>query len=147
MPNPQVYLYTDGACSGNPGSGGWACILVCNGKEKEISGHENFTTNNRMEMMAVINGLKALTKPCDVFLFTDSRYVLDGAQKWLFSWIKNGWKTSNKKDVKNRELWLELVDLLKKHNVQWEWVKGHNGHMYNERADKLACMQRDQLSE
>ena len=147
MPNPRVCLYTDGACSGNPGSGGWACILVCNGVEKEISGHEDFTTNNRMEMMAIIKGLSALTKPCDVCIYTDSKYVLDGAQKWLFSWIKNGWKTFNKKEVKNRALWLELANLLKIHNVQWEWVKGHNGHVYNERADKLACLQRDKLPE
>ena len=135
----QVEIYTDGACSGNPGAGGWGAILRCQGVEKELSGGEANTTNNRMELTAVIEALKALKKPCKVILYTDSRYVMDGVTKWLPNWQINGWRTANKKTaVKNIDLWQTLESLLKNHQIKWVWVKGHNGHLENERVDELA---------
>jgi len=134
----EVELYTDGACSGNPGPGGWGTLLRCRGVEKELSGGEPETTNNRMELMAVIQGLQNLTRPCAVHIYTDSKYVMDGATKWIFGWKKKGWKTADKKPVKNEDLWRELDQALSKHQVQWTWVKGHDGHTENERVDSLA---------
>lgn len=136
---PEVEIYTDGACSGNPGSGGWGAILRYGSVEKELSGGEAHTTNNRMELQAVISALKALKKECKITLYTDSRYVMDGVNQWLPNWKMNGWKTTNKKSaVKNIDLWQELDALLCKHRIKWVWVKGHNGHPENERVDKLA---------
>lgn len=135
----RVEIFTDGACSGNPGAGGWGVILRCRDVEKELSGAEKETTNNRMEMMAVINALKALKCPCNITLYTDSKYVMDGVNEWLPNWKKNGWKTANKKTaVKNVDLWQVLDELLGQHEIRWVWVKGHNGHPENERVDTLA---------
>lgn len=141
--NKKVVLYTDGACSGNPGPGGWACILVYKETEKELSGGAAETTNNRMEMTAVIEGLKALKEPCNVELYTDSKYVLEGATKWLAGWQEKNWKKSDKKPVLNVDLWQVLSTLLSEHNITWHWVKGHAGNPYNERVDALAVEQRD----
>ncbi len=141
--NKKITLYTDGACSGNPGPGGWACVLVYKGTEKELSGGESETTNNRMEMMAVIEGLRALKEPCSVDLYTDSKYVLEGATKWLSGWQEKGWKRADKKPVLNVDLWQVLVELLSQHEITWHWVKGHAGNPYNERVDMLAVQQRD----
>lgn len=136
---PEVEIYTDGACSGNPGAGGWGVILRYGSIEKELSGGEAHTTNNRMELQAVICALKALKKECKITLYTDSKYVMDGVNQWLPNWKVNGWKTTNKKSaVKNLDLWQELDTLLCKHTIKWVWVKGHNGHPENERVDKLA---------
>lgn len=135
----KVEIYTDGACSGNPGKGGWGAVLVYGGKEKELSGAEKDTTNNRMELTAVIEALGALKQPCNVVLTTDSKYVCDAINKgWVYSWKKNGWKKSDKKPALNVDLWEKLLPLLEKHNVEFVWVKGHNGHPYNERCDTLA---------
>lgn len=135
----QIEIYTDGACSGNPGPGGWGAVLVYNGKEKELSGSEKNTTNNRMELTAVIMALNALNQPCEVKLTTDSKYVCDAVNKgWVYSWRKNGWKKSDKKPALNVDLWKELLTLLEKHEVKFIWVKGHNGHKYNEICDALA---------
>ena len=135
----KVNIYTDGACSGNPGKGGWGAILVYNEKEKEISGGEAQTTNNRMELTAVIKALSRLKEPCEVCLSTDSKYVCDAVTKgWVYSWKKNGWKKSDKKPALNVDLWEQLLPLLKTHKVEFVWVKGHNGHKYNERCDALA---------
>ncbi|HWU95980.1 MAG TPA: ribonuclease HI [Sphingomonas sp.] len=134
----HVEIATDGACKGNPGKGGWGVVLRMGSTEKELSGGEAHTTNNRMEMMAAIQGLKALTRPCRVTLHTDSRYVMDGLTKWIHGWMKNGWRTADKKPVKNADLWQELLAAAKPHQVKWVWVKGHAGHPDNERADKLA---------
>lgn len=135
----QIEIYTDGACSGNPGPGGWGAVLVYNGKEKELSGSEKNTTNNRMELTAVIMALNALNQPCEVKLTTDSKYVCDAVNKgWVYSWKKNGWKKSDKKPALNVDLWKELLSLLEKHEVEFIWVKGHNGHKYNEICDALA---------
>ncbi len=135
----RVEIFTDGACSGNPGAGGWGAILRCRNVEKELSGGERETTNNRMEMTAVISALQALKYPCNITLYTDSRYVLDGVTKWLPNWKKNNWKTANKKsEVKNMDLWQILDALLPQHEIRWVWVKGHNGHPENERVDELA---------
>ena len=133
-----IEMFTDGACKGNPGPGGWGAILRMGDSEKEMSGNEPQTTNNRMEMMAVLKGLAALKSPCHVKLHTDSRYVIDGITKWVFGWQKNGWRTADKKPVKNVELWQRLDAALKSHQVRWHWVKGHAGHDENERADQLA---------
>lgn len=136
---PEVEIFTDGACSGNPGAGGWGVVLRCNGMEKELSGGDADTTNNRMELTAVIEALKALKKSCNIILYTDSRYVMDGVTQWLPNWKQNGWRTANKKSpVKNLDLWQSLESLLEKHKIKWVWVKGHNGHPENERVDKLA---------
>ena len=140
---PEVELFTDGACSGNPGPGGWGAILRVKGakdggRERELSGSEPATTNNRMELMAVISGLEALKRPCTVRLYTDSRYVLDGATKWIHGWKKNGWRTADKKPVKNVELWQRLDAAGAPHRIHWSWVKGHSGHVENDRADELA---------
>ena len=134
-----IEIFTDGACSGNPGAGGWGVILRYGETEKELSGGEAHTTNNRMELTAVIEALKALKRECEITLYTDSRYVMDGVNEWMPNWKKNGWKTTNKKSaVKNLELWQELDSLLPRHKIKWVWVKGHNGHPANERVDKLA---------
>ncbi len=133
-----VELFTDGACSGNPGPGGWGAILRLGDREKELSGGEPQTTNNRMEMMAAIAGLEALTRPCPVMVYTDSRYVLDGITRFLANWKRNGWRTADKKPVKNSDLWQRLDQAQARHTVQWTWVRGHAGHPENERADALA---------
>ena len=135
----NVQIYTDGACSGNPGKGGWAAILVYGKKEKELVGGSESTTNNRMELSAVIEALKALKEPCEVKLTTDSKYVCDSVTKgWVYSWQKNNWKKADKKPALNVDLWEELLPLLEKHTVTFNWVKGHNGHPCNERCDELA---------
>lgn len=133
-----VELYTDGACSGNPGPGGWGAILRWKGHEKELSGAEAQTTNNRMELMAVIAGLRALKRRAVVDVTTDSQYVRDGITKWIHGWKRNGWKTADKKPVKNEDLWRDLETECAKHDLRWHWVKGHAGHVLNERADALA---------
>ena len=138
MADPHVSIYTDGACSGNPGPGGWAAILMFGDHEKELKGGEPLTTNNRMELMAAIAALEALSRPCIVDIHTDSRYVLDGITKWIVQWKRNGWRTSDKKPVKNDDLWRRLDAALGHHRVQWHWVRGHAGHDFNERADELA---------
>ncbi|MGU3399456.1 ribonuclease HI [Brucellaceae bacterium D45D] len=134
----RIEVFTDGACSGNPGPGGWGAILRFNGVEKELNGGEADTTNNRMELMAAISALQALKQPCEVDLYTDSVYVRDGIGSWIEGWKKNGWKTSAKKPVKNAELWQMLDEARKPHKVNWHWIKGHAGHPENERADELA---------
>jgi ribonuclease HI len=134
----RVEIYTDGACSGNPGPGGWGALLRYNGIEKELSGGESDTTNNRMELMAAIESLKALKKPCDVDLYTDSKYVKDGMEEWIGAWKARGWKTADKKPVKNEDLWRALDDIWSQHRITLHWVKGHAGHPENERADELA---------
>jgi ribonuclease HI len=138
MTYPQVCLYTDGACSGNPGPGGWGALLTMGAHEKELCGAEAHTTNNRMEMMAAIQGLRALKNPCQVDLYTDSQYLRMGITSWIMGWKKNGWKTADKKPVKNEDLWRVLEDLASIHDIRWHWVKGHNGHPENERVDLLA---------
>ena len=135
---PIVEIATDGACKGNPGPGGWGALLRMGETEKELSGSENPTTNNRMELTAAIRGLEALKRPCRVTLSTDSRYVMDGLTKWIHGWQKNGWRTADKKPVKNAELWQALLAAAKPHRIEWKWVKGHAGHPDNERVDKLA---------
>ena len=135
----KVEIYTDGACSGNPGKGGWGAVLVYKNNEKEISGYDESTTNNRMELTAVIEALSSLKEPCEVLLTTDSKYVCDAVTKgWVYSWKKNGWRKADKKPALNVDLWEKLLPLLKKHSVEWNWVKGHAGHPYNERCDALA---------
>ena len=133
-----VEIYTDGACSGNPGPGGWGAILRANGKEKEIFGGERETTNNRMEMTAVIEALRALKRPVFARVHTDSQYVQKGISEWIYGWKRRGWKTADKKPVKNEDLWRTLDDLAARHRVEWVWVRGHAGHPENERADALA---------
>jgi ribonuclease HI len=144
-PLPAVELYTDGACSGNPGPGGWAYLLKhpATGRSREASGGEPATTNNKMELTAVIEGLRALTRPSHVELYSDSKYVLDGLKSWIHSWKKKGWKTASKQPVKNAELWKELDALRNQHDVHFNWVKGHAGHPENERVDELAVAARD----
>ena len=135
----RIEIFTDGACLGNPGPGGWGVILRYNNVEKELSGNEADTTNNKMELTAVISALSALKEPCNITLYTDSRYVMDGIEKWILNWKQNGWKTANKKTpVKNLELWQKLDELKSKHDIRWVWVKGHAGHPENERCDELA---------
>lgn len=138
MTKKHVKIYTDGACSGNPGAGGWGAILVYGNKEKEISGGEKETTNNRMELMAVISALELLKEPCMVDVYSDSTYVLKGISEWMPSWKARGWKTADKKPVKNVEYWQRLEKAACSHKINWHWVKGHNGHDMNERADELA---------
>ena len=144
MSGPPVVIYTDGACSGNPGPGGWGAILTFGDKHKELKGGEAHTTNNRMELMAAISALEALKRPCDVDLHTDSQYLRNGVMTWINGWKRNGWKTADKKPVKNIDLWQRLDLALARHTVRWHWVKGHAGHDMNERADQLA---RDGIAE
>ncbi len=134
----RVRLYTDGSCHGNPGPGGWAALLEYGSKSRELTGNDPATTNNRMEMMAVLEGLRALKEPCDVEVWTDSRYVVDGMTSWLAGWKKRGWKTASRQPVKNEELWRALDEEASRHRVTWNWVKGHDGHPQNERCDRLA---------
>ncbi len=134
----RVAVYTDGACSGNPGPGGWGAILVYGDKSRDLCGGEQLTTNNRMELTAACAALEALTRPCAVDLYTDSQYVKGGITGWIFGWKKNGWKTADKKPVKNADLWQRLEAAREPHTVDWHWVKGHAGHDMNERADELA---------
>ena len=138
MSEDKVEIYTDGACKGNPGPGGWGALMVYKGAEKELWGGEPNTTNNRMELMAAIAGLIALTRPCSVKLVTDSQYVMKGIQEWLPNWKKRGWKTASKEPVKNADLWQKLDEEVNRHQVSWQWVRGHTGHPGNERADQLA---------
>lgn len=140
---PEVEIFTDGACKGNPGPGGWGAILRFGDKERELSGGENPSTNNRMELMAAIESLKALNRPCHVQLTTDSNYVRDGITKWIHGWRRNGWRTADRKPVKNAELWQALLEATAPHRIDWHWVKGHAGHPENERADALACAEAD----
>jgi ribonuclease HI len=134
----EVVIYTDGACSGNPGPGGWGAVLQGSGKERELCGGDPLTTNNRMELMAAIQALEALQRPTTVTLYTDSKYLLDGITKWIHGWQRNGWLTSAKKPVKNDDLWRRLTAAMSRHEVTWKWVKGHAGDPGNERADELA---------
>lgn len=136
----SVELFTDGACSGNPGPGGWGALLRYKSTEKELSGAEPDTTNNRMELMAAIEGLKAVKSTCSVTLYTDSKYVLQGVTEWMDGWKSRGWKTADKKPVKNQDLWMALDEQVNRHHITWQWVKGHNGHIENERVDELARM-------
>ncbi len=138
MMNQQVYLFTDGACSGNPGPGGWGALLRYRDHEKELSGAEAATTNNRMEMLAVINALAALKQPMQVRICTDSQYVMKGITEWIAGWKRRGWKTADRQPVKNMDLWQQLEAALAPHQVEWEWVRGHSGHPENERVDQLA---------
>ena len=140
-----VYIYTDGACRGNPGPGGWGVVLRYGSNEKEMYGGEPETTNNRMELMAAIRGLETLTKPCQVVLTTDSRYVMDGITSWMANWKKRVWKTASKQPVKNVDLWQRLDAAAQPHTIDWQWVKGHSGHPENERADALANRGIDEL--
>ncbi len=135
---PEVEIYTDGACKGNPGPGGWGVYLRAGPAQRELHGGEALTTNNRMELTAVIEALKALTRSCEVTLYTDSQYVQKGIQEWVHAWQRNGWKTANRQPVKNADLWQELLAQTQRHQIQWRWVKGHAGHEGNERADRLA---------
>jgi len=134
----KVTIYTDGACRGNPGPGGWGALLKFGRHEKELSGSEKETTNNRMELTAAVEALKALNRPCQVDLYTDSTYVKNGITKWLKNWKARGWKTSGKKPVKNQDLWCALDEAIKPHEIEWHWVRGHTGHRNNERVDRLA---------
>ncbi|MCC8190403.1 MAG: ribonuclease HI [Planctomycetes bacterium] len=144
-----IHIYADGACSGNPGPGGWGAILICPGlgREKELSGAERSTTNNRMEMTAAIEALCALKRPCRVTITTDSRYLVDAFEKgWLEKWRGNGWRTAGKQPVKNEDLWRRLLEAMRPHRVEWKWIRGHAGHPENERADRLAVAARQELA-
>jgi ribonuclease HI len=142
----EIDIFTDGACRGNPGPGGWGVLLRYNGREKELCGGEPATTNNRMELTAAIQALAALTAPCHVKLYTDSVYVKDGITKWLAGWRVRGWRKANRKPVKNQDLWLQLAELVEAHEIEWHWIKGHSGHVENERADALANRGLDELT-
>ncbi|WP_255461728.1 ribonuclease HI [Alcanivorax sp. DP30] len=142
----QVAMFTDGACRGNPGPGGWGVVLRYGDKEKEMHGGEAETTNNRMELMAAIAGLEALRQPCEVVLTTDSRYVMDGVTRWMPNWKRRGWKTASRQPVKNVDLWQRLDAATQPHNIDWQWVKGHSGHPENERADALANKGIDEMN-
>ncbi len=144
--NSQVEMFTDGACRGNPGVGGWGVLLRFRGLEKTLHGGEAHTTNNRMELTAVIKGLEALSKPCEVAITSDSKYVLSGITEWMDNWKKRGWKTANKKPVQNVDLWQQLDQLVQTHEIEWRWVKGHSGHRENEIADQLANLGIDELN-
>jgi ribonuclease HI len=149
---PIVEIFADGACSGNPGIGGFGAILRYADKEKELGGFEIMTTNNRMELLGVITALESLKKPCSIIVTTDSRYVVQGMNEWIFSWLRNGWKNAQKKEVMNRDLWERLLKAASPHTIKWRWIKGHNGHAENERCDAIAqqqinlCRQRIRLS-
>ncbi len=136
----RVEIWTDGACSGNPGPGGWGAILIYDGRERELSGGEELTTNNRMELLAAISALEALTRPCHIDLHTDSQYLRGGITGWIHNWKKRGWTTADRKPVKNIELWQRLDEAQSRHEIAWHWVKGHAGNHLNERADELARM-------
>lgn len=138
MQEEKVVIYTDGACSGNPGIGGWGVVMFYKGHSKELFDGEEDTTNNKMELTAVIQALSSLKRECNVELYTDSTYVKEGMTNWIFAWKENGWKTKNRKEVKNQELWQKLDELNQKHRIEWKWVKGHNDNEYNEKADDLA---------
>ena len=140
-----VEIYTDGACRGNPGPGGWGALLRASGAERELHGGERNTTNNRMELLAAIEGLAALKRPCRVDLYTDSQYLRKGITEWLAGWKRNGWKTASRKPVKNQDLWQRLDEEAARHEINWHWVKGHSGHPENERADQLANRGIDEL--
>lgn len=135
---PHILIATDGACRGNPGPGGWAAILRAGGKEQILSGAAPGTTNNRMELTAALEALKALTQPAEVLVETDSRYLVDGMTRWIAGWQKTGWRTADRKPVANRDLWQALAEAAAPHRIRWQWVRGHNGHILNERADALA---------
>lgn len=141
----QVTLYTDGSCRGNPGPGGWGLLLEYGDRRKEFSGAEPHTTNNRMELLAVIKGMEALKEPCAVQVVTDSRYVMQGITQWMDNWKRNKWKTAARKAVKNKDLWTRLDEALQSHQVHWQWVRGHSGHPQNERADHLASSAIDRI--
>jgi ribonuclease HI len=134
----EITIFTDGACSGNPGKGGWGAVLLYKDNEKRLSGSEKLTTNNKMELKATIEALKAIKHPSKIKLYTDSQYVKKGITEWIINWKKNGWKTANKKTVSNKELWIELDENVNLHEIEWFWIKGHSGNSYNEIADKLA---------
>ena len=134
----MINIYTDGACSGNPGIGGWGVVILDNGEEIELNGGDYNTTNNKMELTAAIKALEYFKQRKDLIIYTDSKYVKDGIESWIINWKRNGWKTAAKKPVKNKEMWIALDDLMKKHNINWEWVKGHAGNKHNEKADYLA---------
>ena len=138
MEEEKIIIYTDGACSGNPGVGGWGAVLIYKHNKKEISGFNSSSTNNKMELTAIIKALEQLKKKCSVEIFTDSKYVKDGITQWIKKWQQNGWKNSKKEDVKNKDLWLKLLELSSIHIIQWHWVKGHSDNKYNNRADFLA---------
>jgi ribonuclease HI len=140
---PKVEIFTDGACRGNPGPGGWAALIRMGARERELSGGEPLTTNNRMELLAAIEALKVLKRPCRVQLTTDSNYVRDGITKWIHGWRRNGWRTADRKPVKNADLWQALLDAAEPHRIEWHWVKGHSGHAENDRVDELACAAAD----
>ncbi|HAT1773451.1 TPA: ribonuclease HI [Legionella pneumophila] len=142
----KVEIYTDGACKGNPGPGGWGVLLRYNDREKTLHGGEAHTTNNRMELMAAIKGLEALKRPCEVDLYTDSQYLQQGMKEWIKTWKKNGWRNSKKELVKNAELWQSLDNLASIHNIHWHWVKGHSGHLENDLVDALANLGIEELS-
>ena len=143
----QVNIYTDGACRGNPGKGGWGGILEYKNSIKEINGFHPQTTNNIMELTAVIESLKILKRSCSIIITTDSKYVKNGITSWIYNWKKNGWKTANKKPVKNKDLWIVLDQEVSKHSIDWQWIKGHSGHAQNERADLLANLAIDNQGE
>ena len=136
-----VKIYADGACSGNPGPGGFGAILRAGEKQREISGYEPLTTNNRMELMGVISALEALKRPCNVRVITDSNYIVKGMSEWINGWIRNNWRNSQKKEVLNRDLWERLLEAAKAHDIEWVWIKGHNGHLENERCDEIARLE------
>ena len=143
----RVYIYTDGSCLGNPGPGGWGAILSYDGQEKELSGGDVHSTNNRMEIMAAIKALEALTRPMEVQLFSDSAYLKNGITQWITGWKANGWKTANKKPVENRDLWEHLDAVASIHQIDWQWVKGHAGHPMNERCDVLARSEAEKMAQ
>ncbi len=143
----KVTIYPDGACSGNPGPGGWGALLMYGDHEKELGGGEAQTTNNRMELMGAIKAIESLKQPCDITLYTDSQYVMKGITEWIFGWQRNGWRTADKKPVKNADLWQELLKATKNHKVEWKWVRGHNGDPGNERVDEIARLHVPQLGD
>ena len=142
----RVEIFTDGACKGNPGPGGWGALLRLGKHEKELAGAEPDTTNNRMEMRAVIEALNALIEPCEVSIYSDSKYVIDGITKWVDGWKRRGWTTASKKPVRNADLWHDLIEAANPHRIEWNWVRGHNGHEENERVDRLASDAADAIA-